>query len=310
MGCVAFLACERGNVMLTASEGTETDANPQLIGDYRRHLLAAGRGVGTVKQRIFHLGSLRVTCPDLLAVTTEDLERWLAGRRRTHQAETRKSMRNSVRSFYDWASRTGRMDHNPALHLLTIYVPQKPGRIAADADVQNALKMATLPERAMILLGRYAALRLSEITTLHTRQREGDVLRILGKGERTRMVPINDELMLILQRLESQVGDDYYFPGQSDGHLHPMTVNKIITRVTGTNPHSLRHAAATAAFRGTRDIRAVQVMLGHASIQTTQRYLHVNPDEVRAAAAATAFGDPTLLSATPLERATFDSPGK
>lgn len=281
----------------------------ELVHDYRRHLLAAGRGVGTVKQRIFHLGSLRVSCPDLLAVTTEDLERWLAGRRRTHQAETRKSMRNSARSFYDWTTRTGRTDTNPALHLMPIYVPQKPGRIAADATVQNALRTATLPERAMILLGRYAGLRLNEITTLHTRQREGDVLRILGKGERTRMVPINDELLLILRRLEAHVGDDYYFPGQSEGHLHPMTVNKIITRVTGTNPHSLRHAAATAAFRGTRDIRAVQVMLGHASIQTTQRYLHVDADEVRAAASATAFGDPSLLDASPMERAAFDSEG-
>lgn len=296
MGRLGNCAKERGVTV------NDTD---QLLNDYRRHLLAAGRGVGTVKQRIFHLRSLAAVNSDLLIVTLEDLEAWLARRRRTHQAETRKSMRNSFRSFYDWAHRTGRIDANPAVELLPIYVPQKPGRIAPDADVQNALRTATLPERAMILLGRYAALRLSEIATLHTRQREGDVLRILGKGERTRIVPINPELLLILQRLEAQIGDGYYFPGLGTPHMHPQSVNKIITRVTGWNPHSLRHAAATAAFRGTRDIRAVQMMLGHANLQTTQRYLHVDPDEVRAAAIATAFGDPTLLDASPLERVAF-----
>ena len=282
---------------------TDTD---DLIQAYRRHLLSAGRGIGTVRQRVFAIRALAATYPDLRAVTTDDLEAYLALRRRTHAAETRKGMRSSFRSFFAWTTRSGRTTEDPALALEPIYVPMQVGRIAPDALVKEALVLATLPEKAMILLGRYAALRLAEITTLHTSQRQGSSLRILGKGERERTVPINDELMLILRRLEAQVGEGYYFPGRYGSHMHPQAVNKIITRRVGMNPHSLRHAALTAAFRGTRDIRAVQKLAGHASLLTTQRYLHVDPDEVRAAANATAFGLPDLLDATPLERVTFE----
>lgn len=279
----------------------------QVVTEYRLHLLAAGRGLGTVKQRIFAIRALAAAYPELLAVTTTDLEAYLARKRRTHAAETRKGMRSSFRSFFAWTTRKGYTAGDPAIALEPIYVPMQVGRIAPDRMVQDALVLATLPEKAMLLLGRYAALRLNEITTLHTRQRQGRTLRITGKGEKQRDVPINDELLVILQRLEAQVGDDYYFPGRYGGHQHPQSVNKVITRRLGMNPHSLRHAALTAAFRGTRDIRAVQELAGHASLLTTQRYLHVDPDEVRAAADATAFGRPDLLDASPLERAAFDS---
>lgn len=63
----------------------------------------------------------------------------------------------------------------------------------------------------------------------------------------------------------------------------------MITRHLGVNPHSLRHAGATAAYRATRDLRAVQMLLGHSSLATTQRYLHPSLDDVRRAAAATAI---------------------
>lgn len=96
------------------------------------------------------------------------------------------------------------------------------------------------------------------------------------------------------RRLEWRTGPGrYYFPGRFGGALHPMSVNKIITRHTGWNPHSLRHAGATAAYNSTRDMRAVQLMLGHASLATTQRYLHVDEDGMHAAALGTS------LQATP-----------
>ena len=88
--------------------------------------------------------------------------------------------------------------------------------------------------------------------------------------------------------------------------IHPQALNKIITRATGCNPHSLRHAGATAAYEGTHDLRAVQEMLGHVSLVTTQRYVHVRADQIRAAAAATSLGTrrgPT----TAVERSAFDS---
>lgn len=279
-------------------------ADDQLLIDYRRHLLAAGRGAGTVNQRIYHLKNLRVMVPNLLTATTEDLERYLASRRRTHAAESRKAMRSTFRSFYKWARQTERIARDPSEMLDPIYIPRDVGRRAPDEAVSMALELATLPEKAMILLGRLACLRLGEITHLHTNAREGDTLRVLGKGEKTRIVPIHPDLLEVLQRLENLQGEGYYFPGRWGGCMNEQSVYATIKRRLGYNPHSLRHAGATAAYKGTGDLRAVQELLGHASVATTQRYIHVDLDQVRAAANATSIGG-MHDRPSPLERVTF-----
>jgi site-specific recombinase XerD len=91
--------------------------------------------------------------------------------------------------------------------------------------------------------------------------------------------------------------------------MHPQSVNKIITRVTGWNPHSLRHAAATVAYEGTHDLRAVQELLGHSSLATTERYLHVRVDQVRAAVNATRLGIGTQATSS-IERVGLIGGGK
>lgn len=262
-----------------------------MLNRYRNSLLSTGHSEATVRAYLGQIDRLSRVHPELLSVTTEQLEEYLA-RRRNLSAETRKAIRAAFRSFYGWAARTGLVEHSPAEMLGSIRVPRIVPHLAPDDQVQLALLTATLEQRAMILLGRLACLRLTELTTLHMRQRQGDVLRIVGKGDKQRIVPIADDLMPALLALERLQGYGFYFPGRWGSSMHPQSVNKIITRVTGTNPHSLRHAGATAAYRATRDLRAVQELLGHASLATTQRYLHVSLDDVRAAAQGTAFVTP------------------
>lgn len=279
---------------ISARIDLESDADyAELMAAFRQHLRARGLADGTVTQRLLHIAALHGTHPDLLAVTTADMERYLSRRRHTHAAESRRSMRSSWQSFYVWLVKSGRLEENPAQELNPIRLPRVVARIADDSKVTAGLRGATAREEAMVLLGRLAALRLSEITSLHTSHREGEVLRIRGKGDHTRMVPINPELLSVLERLERMQGEGYYFRGRDGGPMHTMSVNKIITRVTGCNPHSLRHAALTAAYEGTHDIRAVQEFAGHASLATTERYLHVRAEQIRAAAMATTFRTPS-----------------
>lgn len=176
-------------------------------------------------------------------------------------------------------------------------MPVKIPRIAADADIERAVERATPHHRAMILFARYACLRLSELTTLHSDAREGELLRVLGKGDKERMVGVNEPLHFALRSLERAQGRGFYFPGERGPHMHPMSVNKIITRITGWNPHSLRHAGATAAYNATGDLRGVQEMLGHASLATTQRYLHLDLESRRRLAAATVIVPQRLRAA-------------
>lgn len=233
---------------------------------------------------------------DLLGASATDLEDVLA-RRRQLAPETRKSHLASWRVFYRWAHRRGLRADDPTLEIASIRVPPRVPRVAPDDDVELALAGAAPRHRAMVLLARYACLRLTELTTLHTRDREGERLRIRGKGDRERVVYANEPLMFALHALERDQGAGYYFPGLRGAHMHPMSVNKIITRVTGWNPHSLRHAGATAAYNATGDLRAVQEMLGHASLATTQRYLHLDDEAKRRVAAATEIRSPGFVRA-------------
>jgi integrase/recombinase XerC len=98
------------------------------------------------------------------------------------------------------------------------------------------------------------------------------------------MVPVGPRLRA---ELEDRPGG-FLFPGRFAGHVHPATVQKQVKRASGTAPHALRHRFATRAYAGTRDLFAVQQLLGHASPETTQVYVAVAGDALVAAVAAAA----------------------
>lgn len=282
----------RGSVTVDPTEPVKRPPrkhdDPVLDG-FRVTLLAAGRSHGTVRLRLTHLKVLAREHPDLLTVTRLDLLGFFAERRDTLSSNTRHSMLSSFRSFYRWALEEGLIAVNPAERLENIRVQQAESRSADVSDLLTGLERATPTERAMILLARAGCLRRAEIAGLRMADRKGTVLHILGKGGKHRRVHLNEQLLDALQTLERAMPGEFYFPGRVEGHVHPDTVYRAIRTLTGWNTHSLRHAGATAAFRGTRNLRAVQVMLGHSSVATTQLYVHVDEDEMEAAAIATAI---------------------
>lgn len=268
--------------------------NTELLTGFHTWLLASDRGDGTIALRMRYARDLARNV-DLATCTIEDLERIMA-HRRTLEPETRKSQLASWRVLFGWAHKRGHRPDDPTAEIPSIRIPVKTPKIAADADIEAALTRASPRDRALVMLARYAGLRLTELTTLHMQDRSGDRLHIVGKGARERIVYANDPLLYALHVLEHELPRGYYFAGQTGPHLHPMSVNKIITRVTGWNPHSLRHAAATAAFNETRNLEGVREFLGHASLATTQRYLH-NDDTTKRAIADATIIRPAALAA-------------
>ena len=104
---------------------------------------------------------------------------------------------------------------------------------------------------------------------------------VLGKGGRRRVVPLTRRLALELRALPR----GYAFPGNADGHLSAAYVSKLISRALpeGVTAHMLRHRFASRAYVGSgRDIRAVQELLGHTSVATTQVYTAVPDGALRA----------------------------
>lgn len=132
-------------------------------------------------------------------------------------------------------------------------------------------------ERLMLLLASFGGLRRSEIAAVHADDMNEGFLFVVGKGGRQRFVPIHPLLLSYLERLAARGG--WAFPGRFSGHCHPDYIGKHLSRLLGPGwtGHSLRHHFATAAYNTTRDLRAVQELLGHASVATTQIYVGVDP---------------------------------
>ena len=110
---------------------------------------------------------------------------------------------------------------------------------------------------------------------------------MVGKGSKTRIVPIADELAL--QLMSDEPG--YLFPGRMSGHVSPAYVSRLVSQTLppGVTCHKLRHRFATRAYRNSgHNLRAVQMLLGHSNISTTQIYTDVDGDDLRLAALSAA----------------------
>lgn len=146
----------------------------------------------------------------------------------------------------------------------------------------------------MLTLAAEAGLRRAEIARVHrcdlTRGPAGAELLVHGKGGKLRVVPIGDDLAAAIEKGVDQIDipDGWLFSGTDDGHLLPRWVGKLMAGALPDHwtAHTLRHRFATRAYRGSRNLRAVQTLLGHSSVATTERYTAVDHDEIRAAAMA------------------------
>lgn len=234
----------------------------------------------TVRLRSFYAEKLLDAFPDVTQTTAADLSAWVASRP-DWSAETVNAAISTARSFYAWAVVVGLIPTSPAATLNLVRVPNKTAPIASDDAILWAVVRAPNEDAAMILLGAECGLRVHEIAKLHTQDRDGEWLTVIGKGGQSRRVHISPELAIFLDGIESRHGFGYYFRGKRGGHIVIQTVYRHIKRWTGMNPHSLRHRAGTTVYRATgNDIRLAQVFLGHASPETTARYVHVEQEDL------------------------------
>ena len=159
-------------------------------------------------------------------------------------------------------------------------------------DEKNDL-WVNLRDRAVMLLLYGAGLRISEALSLKKKEApSGDWLRILGKGNKYRDVPllpvICDGIKEYLDACPFDVKEEQpLFLGKRGGLLSPRIIQRRIENLrytlgmpSHTTPHALRHAFATHLLSGGADLRAIQQLLGHSSLSTTQRYTDVNEAEL------------------------------
>ncbi len=212
----------------------------------------------------------------------------------------------ALRTFFAWACRVGELPANPARGVRTPKAPQRlphhlrPGEIETllEAPAGDASPLAAR-DRALMELLYAAGLRVSELVSLDWRDLDlgARVLRVIGKGGRERMVPFGRPAAAALaawrthwESVRKGTDDDLpVFLNARGGRLTDRSVRRVLDRWvaataarTGLHPHALRHTFATHLLERGADLRAIQELLGHASIATTQRYTHVDVDRLLA----------------------------
>lgn len=253
-------------------------------------LRAAGRPATTIELRTYHVRRvMREIGTDPWTLSVEDLMSYLASK--SWSPETRRSYRASLRGFYAWGQATGRRADSPAALLPPVKLPRRVPRPTPDRIYRDALATADDRARLMVELAGVCGLRRGEIAGLRRDHVQADLighsLVFPGKGGHERRVPLPD--FLAAELLGRPPGWIFPSPARS-GPLTAAHVGKIVSRLLpdGWTCHTLRHRCATVAYQATRDLRAVQELLGHSKPETTALYTQVPQDAIRAAIAATA----------------------
>jgi integrase/recombinase XerC len=259
-----------------------------LIPRYREYLESGTLSPRTVDLRLYHLNRIRKFLNKKPGdVLLEDLARYFQGR--SWAPNTRAVVRASMAVFFKWAVDNEYLLKNPASRLMSVRVPQGKPKPASDDAMEQAFSTASPTVQLMVRLGEKCGLRAMEIASIATQDLEKDelgwTLRVLGKGAKVRLIPLSDDFAAEL--LTHKPG--FIFPGKIDGHVSPAYVSRLVSSVLppGVTAHKLRHRFATKALRGSNNnLRAVQELLGHSSIATTQIYTGIGSDQLRQAALA------------------------
>jgi integrase/recombinase XerC len=249
----------------------------------------------------------RMGCRDVGDLHITVLRSWLARLRTLGAARSSLARRAAAaRAFTAWAHREGLLAADAGARLASPKARRSlPGVLRPDQAAAlvtapgEEASPALLRDRAVLELLYATGIRVSELCGLDVGDldRSRRVVRVLGKGSKERTVPyglpaegaLDDWLRFGRPALATGASGAALLLGARGGRLNPTVVRRLVAGyghaagVPAISPHGLRHSAATHLLEGGADLRAVQELLGHASLSTTQIYTHVSLDRLRAA---------------------------
>jgi integrase/recombinase XerC len=211
----------------------------------------------------------------------------------------------AVRTFLRYLHREGVITSDPGSLVAT---PKREVRMPVHLSEEEMTRLLEAPDqdaslgrrdRAILELFYASGLRLSELAGLDADDvnLSRKIARVLGKGGKERLVPFNSSTVTAIRAYSKDrdallasrpLDDDPLFVNYRGGRLTVRSIDRIVRRYaawiarSGVSPHALRHSFATHLLQRGADLRAIQEMLGHARLSTTQRYTHVNAAELLA----------------------------
>jgi integrase/recombinase XerD len=242
--------------------------------------------------------------PDLHAVQPQDIAAYFADRHPESKPSSANRRLSVLKRFYQLALRERRVDADPCLKMASAKQPLRFVHTLSESQVEALLAApdtATplgLRERTMLELMYASGLRVSELVALKLVELSlnDGVLRVTGKGSKTRLVPFGEQARHWLERylkdargviLDGRIDDALFVTGRGGAMTRQMfwvVIKKHAQRAGITaplSPHTLRHAFATHLLNHGADLRVVQLLLGHADISTTQIYTHVARERLK-----------------------------
>jgi len=212
---------------------------------------------------------------------------------------------SSIRSFFKWMGRERKIESNPALLVSAPKLPKKLPRVPTIEEMNSVLdgempEVAAFPERDQLMLELLygCGIRNSELVSINLEDisLSAEAILIRGKGKKERYVPFGESVKSALafylpRRQQVLTGNKGSLPAllinQRGGRLTTRSVGRIIKKIAvakglspDVHPHTLRHAFGTHLLEEGADLRAIQEMLGHERLSTTQRYTQLSMKHV------------------------------
>ncbi|MCB5188653.1 site-specific tyrosine recombinase XerD [Methylobacillus caricis] len=240
----------------------------------------------------------------LLDARQDDIQAYIAVRFPQSKPRSIGRLVASLRRMYRFALRENHINEDPSLRIESPKLPRSLPKSLSEADVERLIQAPDvrdavgLRDRAMLETLYATGLRVSELVGLEVTQASltDGVVRVTGKGSKTRLVPLGEESVDWIARY-LQEGRPYILQQRLSDHLFVTQRGSGMTRQafwylikryalqagirTQLSPHVLRHAFATHLLNHGADLRVVQMLLGHADISTTQIYTHVARERLK-----------------------------
>ena len=288
-------------------EATATDQDPAVrdLATFLAHLAHERRlsplTLSNYRRDLERIGAWRAGAGpglDWVTMTPEEVRRYVAWRHRGGAGgKTLQRELSALRSLFKYLLREGRLGANPAQGIRAPKTERKlPTTFEADQlcallDQAQSDDPLALRDRAMIELFYSSGLRLAELVSINLNDidLEDASLEVLGKGAKSRRVPVGAQAITALRRWHqvrgqlASPGEAALFVSQRGCRIHPRTVEQRLQHWAAAqgagrhlHPHLLRHSFASHLLESSGDLRAVQELLGHANIGTTQIYTHLD----------------------------------
>ena len=249
--------------------------------------------------KYFEEGNIKVN--QVTRLFLRDFLRYLSENDRNNRTLARKA--TTMKSFFQFCEKNNYLTKNPASNLHIPKFEKKLPKCFSEKEMEELLNIPDLSNkfgirnRAILELIYSSGLRISEITGCKMGQIDlsEKLISVIGKGNKERIIPISSKAKIAIRnysktrdQFESRFSDDIFFLSKSGRPLSPNEIREILSRylnlvakTKGYSPHTIRHSFATHLLARGADLRAVQEMLGHTNLSTTEIYTHLTLKDLK-----------------------------